>query len=324
MTIAGESAGGWCVFAHLVSDVPVCRRGIIQSCPVWTFRPVEEAQATFDRLVGSKGVSASASADDKLAALRSLSDDECETLLNGVYARPVWDPNWFVYQDEDLPFQDISQFPDWVQGVILGWTKDEMALWMHNFKGLSSPQMEKWIFNVSPDRSFAQELMDSYRVGEKYAQQDSLAGLLQMATDSVFGCLPVMVGATQSPPISIFRFDQADTFQQSRMRGYSYHSLDVVFLFRSLPVAGPNADRGFRTTADQMTEMCARFVYGQQPWGTFQQTNEMMIFDGQSSRLVKWPPTSEDARWKSFVSTKERMAWFGQLGRLLLAGKSDI
>lgn len=101
-----------------------------------------------------------ASAGDKLSALRSLTDAQLGTLFNGAYQRPSWDPNWFIYQqDLNIPLQNVKSFPSWVQGINFGWMKDEMALWTRDWIHLTPLKMEQWALDISPDPSFAAELV---------------------------------------------------------------------------------------------------------------------------------------------------------------------
>ena len=128
VTIAGESAGGWSVLAHLKSDVPVCARGMILSSPNLDFPKREEAQETFDELVASAGVAPDASAEEKLKALRSLDSDEVVKLMLPRLATPLYDDKWFVYQDGNKPIAGPAPFGPWVKGVVAGSTRDEAAL----------------------------------------------------------------------------------------------------------------------------------------------------------------------------------------------------
>lgn len=101
ITIAGESAGGFSVLAHLQSNEPVCKRGIIQSGPSWNLEKPQVAQAKFDTLTSRIGVPSSASGAEKVAALRALPAEKIVDLLDGqIMAAPNWDPNWF--SDEAL------------------------------------------------------------------------------------------------------------------------------------------------------------------------------------------------------------------------------
>ncbi|EED19745.1 carboxylesterase, putative [Talaromyces stipitatus ATCC 10500] len=325
VTIAGESAGGWCVLAHLLSNVPICKRGIIESTPIWTFPPLEDAQRTFDRMVASTGLPDSATGPEKLQALRALSDDEMGRLLNGVYSRPIWDPNWFVYQkDSSTPMERLDKFPSWVQGVMVGWTKDEMALWgCTQWTTMTPTDIITWIKDISPNPPFAEELMQVYHISEHQSQQSNFAALLKMSTELIYGCVPPLIGSHPTPKVWVFRFDQTDDFPQSAYRGYSYHSLDVAFVLCTPSVAGPEADSDYRQTSDRITEAWASFMCGESPgWGPFTETKDVMLFDGSRSRVIQW--CEKDAVWYTLATSEEREDWLRSIGRKLLSKKRDL
>ncbi|KAK6369473.1 hypothetical protein LTS17_009379 [Exophiala oligosperma] len=323
ITIAGESAGAFSSFAHGLSDIPVCKRIIIQSAPVWKFADPALAEETYQRLVSSTGIPTSASATERLAALRQLSDKQLEDLLGGSFARPVWDPNWFVHQDVITPFERVTKFSPWVEGVLVGWTRDEMALWSNQWHSLTSAEVEAWVRDVSPDPAFASELLKAYNVSRDNPAEISLDGLMRLSSDGAFGCLPIMLGRLTSPAISVFRFEQTDDNPQSSFKGRSYHSLDTAFVLRTPAVAGPEAEEKYRTTADAMAEDWAAFIYGSQPFEQFQKSGKVRLYNSHGNELVDWA-SDKTSLMHGFIDTEQRAEWFSEVGKQILSGKNEL
>ena len=298
VTIAGESAGGWSVLAHLRSDVPVCQRGFILSSPNLDFPRREEAQETFDELVAAAGVGSDALAGEKLAALRKLDSMEVVKLMGPRFATPNWDENWFVYQDGKKPIAGPAPFGPWVKAVITGSTRDEAAIF-----GLT--QWQKWTAQQFADRvssSFsdphlARELASAYCISTDANPKDCLAGFIAMASDSIFSGLPFTLAESSSPtcPVSVYRFDQADTFPHTPLKGYAYHALDNAFFCRLPAVAGPKAERETRETADRLSEVVLEFARGKQPWPGYHEEQRIFILVGMQTRTQR---VVERDRWR--------------------------
>jgi hypothetical protein len=282
------------------------------SCPVWDFPKPEESQAIFDRLVASTETSSSASPADKLAALRDLSEDQMEKLLNGSMATPAWDSKWFVNHDEDSSFENIKQFPEWIDGLTIGYTKDECALFGQDWLAWPVEHVRQAVASVVHDVDMAREILEVYNISDS---QNAVRGLFDFATDSLFAPFPVTLGAHELP-ISVYRFDQPDTFGLSPLNGYAYHALDCVFFSRLPAVAGPNAEKSMQATANAMSGAVSDLVYGEQPWEPFEKAGKVMLFNGEESGLVTFPSKK---RWSQFVSTKERAELFRAAGRTLLS-----
>jgi len=299
VTIAGESAGGWSVLAHLRSDVPVCQRGIILSSPNLDFPKPEEAQETFDELVASAGVATTASAEQKLEALRNLDADKVVKLMLPRLATPLWDEKWFVYQDGKRPVAGPAPFAPWVKGVVAGSTRDEAAIFgAVQWRTWTPQQFEDRVKSSFADPKVVQELVGAYGISSTASQEKCLAGFVAMATDSIFSGLPFVIAehsSDSSTPVSLYRFDQADTFAQSPLKGYAYHALDNPFFFRLPAVAGPNADPNTRETADRLSEAILDFTYGSQPWPAYHLKQNILIFNGKETRLEE---LTEKDRWR--------------------------
>lgn len=303
VTIAGESAGGLSVLAHLRSNVPVCQRGIIMSSPNLDYPQPEEVQANFDQLVTSTGTSLSASDEEKLAALRALTAEDIVRLMDGQFATPLYDKEWFTYQDVTKPTAGPAPIAPWVKGVIAGSTKDEAAIFGIGIGWLSWSfnQFEERVRFAVPDAALAAELMDAYGLGPTSSSETNFRAFLDIATDCNFSGLPFIVAEqpdSSNPPVSLYRFDQPDTFDGSPFKGFSYHSLDNAYFCRLPSVAGPKAEEATRATADKLSEAVLTFTYAAQPWETYLPDQRVMVFNGKDSGLTRSEPKN---RWRKIT-----------------------
>lgn len=289
------------------------------SATVLSFPTEDESQAIFDKLVSRAGLSpVTSSAQEKLAALRSLSDEQMTAWLDGaVLLRPSWDPEWFTSLSGVTPsrLDQVESFPEWVKGIVIGSTKDETA----NIRPFWQPHPVEAIVNavksVVPDQTMADELLQTYGLISSSSHEEVLDGLVHLTTESFFGLFPPQLGGQHAtPPISVYRFEQPDTFEQSSYRGKAYHCLDLPFLCRLPAVAGTGADAAMRSTSDAVTEAVAKFVHGQQPWESFHTSQSVMVFNGPDSEVKN----REEERWRRFFDNRDRSTTLVDTGRLLM------
>lgn len=283
---------------------------------VISYPTADEVQNNFDTLVASIGVPTSASDDEKLAALRKLTYEQMAELLNGcILLRPVWDSRWFAYQGEPTRLEQITHFPNWIEEVAIGWAKDETSLMQPLWKSGSTEQIQEIVKQSVPDDpQLAQEILEAYGMNNN-SPEAVLEGLMEMTAESFYGMFPPTVGEVRSPPISLFRLEQIDPFEQSIYKGYAYHCLDTVLLCRFPAVAGPQAPAELQKSADAMTKAFACFVCGERPLDPFHETGKVFIFNGSKTGFVGWP---KNERWRRFMSTDERAKRFIDAGRLVL------
>jgi carboxylesterase type B len=284
------------------------------SATVISFPTACESQEIFDKLVARAGISHEASAQEKLAALRSLTDEQMTAWLDGaVLIRPSWDPKWFSRLDGPSRLDQVKTLPDWVEGIVIGSTKDETA----NIRPFWQPFPSETILNavksVVPNQDMSDEVATAYGLTSS-SHEEVLSGLLDLTTESFFGLFPQALGELRAP-ISVYRFEQPDTFERSIYRYKAYHCLDLPFLFRMPAVASPDADAAMRSTADFLTDAIATFVNGEQPWDPFHTSHKMMVFRGRDSGLRQWP---DNERWRKFFTTPDQSSVLVDTGRLVM------
>ncbi|KFY95403.1 hypothetical protein V500_02795 [Pseudogymnoascus sp. VKM F-4518 (FW-2643)] len=318
VTIAGESAGAWSVLAHLRSNQALCQRGIMQSAPSWSMLGPEEAQAKFDRLVQRAGVPLTATASQKIAALRSASTEDL-IAWNGPLTSPIWDPKWFVgHALPEAPLDCVEPFPNWVQAIVTGTMRDEMSvfgfdkLWKTKVSVISSLRN---VLSLPSDHSFGSEVLEEYGVLEARSDTAAVQALTSLLADACFSSLPFNVASAcsnpNSPSLYIYRFDQSDEEEGSLLNGAAFHTLDNTYLCRYPAVAGYAAPRSCQTTADMFSQMVLRHTYGEPPWQEYSISHAQNVFDGAHTRLET---VSRDCqRWRKLLTSQDRMNRFARL-----------
>ncbi|KAL4820364.1 carboxylesterase [Aspergillus spinulosporus] len=280
VTIAGESAGAWSVLAHLRSDQPLCRRGLLQSAPSWSMMKPSEAQAKFDRLVQSAGISPTATAAEKIAALRSASPEDL-IAWNGPITFPNWDPKWFALISGTMR-DEMSFF-----GLEKGWsTKASVLTSLRNL--LSLPP---------GDPSFYSEVLAEYGIQDDSPDTVAVQAFGSILADACFSRVPFNLADaccrsnnSASPSLYIYRFDQHDEEES---------------------IAGPAAPISCQTTADLFSQMILRLSYGEAPWQEYGVAGARNVFDGSRTRLEIVDRGAQ--RWRKLLTTQDRVNRFARL-----------
>ncbi|EPE10351.1 para-nitrobenzyl esterase [Ophiostoma piceae UAMH 11346] len=320
VTISGESAGAWSVMAHIVSDVPVCQRGLILSMPLLEFRTADVSQDAFDGLVQRTGLSASATPEAKLAAVRTLSNNDMMAALGGKFATPNWDPAFFPDLAPGTPLDSIKSLSSWVKSVIIGSTKHEGVLFGIPYRQWAAKDIHVLLDRILPEPTLRSDVLSAYGFDPNAPLDDTLTRIYKLLTDSMFDPAPSLIGelSSDAQPVAVYRFDQTDTFPDHLYHNTSYHSLDNTFICRLPTVASSVAPPEMQKTADRMSEAVATFVYGSLPWEPFHKGKPMYVFDGSKSGLYSDPPFGEEHAWEKFRHSEQRWAFFKALGSTLI------
>ncbi|KAL4744928.1 hypothetical protein BDW72DRAFT_208619 [Aspergillus terricola var. indicus] len=321
VTIAGESAGAWSVLAHLRSDQPLCRRGILQSAPSWSMMKPSAAQAKFDQLVQSAGISPTATAAEKIAALRSASPEDL-IAWNGPLTSPNWDSKWFVgHASPEAPLDCAEPFPTWVQAVVSGTMRDELSvfgldkLWSTKASVLSSLRN---LLSLPGDPSFCSEVLAEYGIQDDSLDVVAVRAFGSILADACFSRVPFNLADacspsnnSASPSLYIYRFDQHDEEESSVLNGAAFHTLDNAYVSRYPAVAGPAAPISCQTTADLFSQMILRLSYGEAPWQAYGDLGAQNVFDGAHTRLETVDRGAQ--RWRKLLTNEDRVNRFARL-----------
>lgn len=319
LTGTGESAGAFSVISHLASDFPAFRHAFILSCPPPALQSAEQHQATFDRLVSSTGLSASAPAGDKIAALRSLSTEQIHSLLNGGIATPGWDENFFTNQSVQDAVSLRDGFPSWIKLAVVGHTRDEIALFANAWKKASREKLLQDLRELFPDPAFTEEVLKIYSVTDTSTQQELVDAYIRLVTDSSFSkaAYDICRQGNESP-LCVYSFDQEDLLGD--FKGFAYHSLDNPFLFLLPHISGAKAPSAWKVTAELFAKSLVDVAYGKEPWERYDVAERAMAFNGERTGLTK---DSNFKRWLPLISTAEREKMFANATQLLFRAMLD-
>lgn len=230
---------------------------------------------------------------------------EIVALMKRQFATPLWDAEWFVYQDGRKPTAGPAPFAPWVKGVVVGSTQEEAAVFgLTGWRTWKFSQFEDRVKSAFSDVELAAAIMKAYNITSASSEEEHLQGFLDIITDSIFSGLPFVVAESSikdtSPPVSIYKFVQPDSFSQSLLRGYAYHTLDNIFFFRLPSVAGPNAEPNARETANRFSGAVIDLTYGSQPWEIYHKKKNIMVFNGMESGLSEYPGVD---RWRQITES---------------------
>ncbi|KAL7904471.1 Carboxylesterase [Trichoderma velutinum] len=322
VTLSGESAGAWSVVAHMRSNYPGFQRAFVLSDAAIPLLTPEQSQENFDSLVSTTGLPKSAPAADKIAALRDLSQADFAKLLERGAQRPGWDDVWFTEPDLSSGLEDGRAFPNWLEALVIGSAKHECALWDPLWRRLNDAACvklaEQSVAGISSGGTILQEYgIKSNPAEDKSHDHKAIEGLVRLATDSLFGCIPYTIASRHSElPISMYRFDQTDDDPRSPAQGSAYHSMSNPFFFNFPTVSGPEAPEKARETSRGLITAAIALAYGEQPWEPFSKDRKMMVFGGDEPGLRDL--RSEDLRFLKFcASAEDYRAFTGAGGKLI-------
>ncbi|KAH7336097.1 Alpha/Beta hydrolase protein [Rhexocercosporidium sp. MPI-PUGE-AT-0058] len=264
ITLAGESAGAVCILAHLRSDVLICKRAIIMSPPRWPMQSLAKSQAIFDDVYKATSLREDQLGSDKLERIRNLTAEQLVALAPP-FLGFTWDPKWFAEADIGKPLDEMSAIPPWLDGLVIGSTKDEIAAWGLPSKGYTRHEQTNILNTIIPHSDFRREIIEEYDIST-LSDSSLLPSLIQIGTESLFTSLALDIAKSLRVPTSLYVFDHKDSFPESSLKGYAYHAFDNCFFARFPSVAGPDATLEMRATADLTTSWVSMFVHGEQPW----------------------------------------------------------
>lgn len=304
------------LLAHIHSDVPVFQRAFVLSAI--TYQPIDlsAAQEAFDRLVAKTGLSPEAPGRDKVDALRSLTPDQLKEALSGQIAPPIWDNEWFVDRDAPSALEDIQSFPSWLKGIVIGSTKEECTLFCSPTWTLTSLECVELVKSAFGGGDYADEVLSAYGITPQADGASAREAVVAICTDGSFGTVaPRLASAQTAVPVSLYSFQQRDTFAASTLKGRSYHSLGNAMFFHLPPVAASAPDADMRRTSDALCEAAITLAHGPQPWEPYLQRKRVMVFDGEATGTSI---QAKEPRWASLADTREKLARFKNGSREIL------
>ncbi|CAK7214693.1 hypothetical protein SEUCBS140593_002271 [Sporothrix eucalyptigena] len=309
VTVAGESAGAMSVHVLLRcrTTVPLFARAVVCSSPAMaaSLRPASKGQAHFDALVTAAGVSVTAPYQVKLAALRSYSADELLELhppaLAAELPTPFVDPAWLddgehgPLHDGVLPPADYwSRLPAWCTEIVVGTTKDELALFCATPEtaALSEDAVQNKLGSVVSSDPAAPNhaLLDAiWSTPALQAATTPFGRLVTFGTHLVFrGPAHAFAAAVhrQCPNhrVYLYSIDIVDPFPGT-LSGFAWHSFGNAILFYQ-PACQRDAE--LARTADLVSVAHIGLLHGQASavWEPFGVAGERISWNGSRTAMV--------------------------------------
>ncbi|KAJ5714356.1 uncharacterized protein N7483_011537 [Penicillium malachiteum] len=287
------------------------------------FSNPRKAQEKFNEYVFRCSLPLSTSAEAKIEALRHASVEQMVALLGHPAVSATYDESFFGSKYEGLTCEQMRTH-SWLGKLVVGWTKDEMALWSLVWRKLNTSQIIAKITSTVPDPDFAEEILSSYGFSEEMEDAAALQQMIQLGTDSLFTGPPLLTAKLSPGPVSVYRFDEIDMDPESKMKGYSPHGFDCNSFFRLPSAVGPTASTSARKTADAMADMVFDITYDQEPWLSMETTNDVPKFQPMVFRDGLSGPYPIDGldRVARLTSDQRRHDMFTEIGHLFVATSS--
>lgn len=282
VTLSGESAGAASVLFHIHGVQPLFSQALIQSAPILALRTLADGQASFDKLATAAGIPANASGAEKLAALRALSTDDILS-FHGEIVTPIEDSAWFAPYVSSESTDLWGQLPEWCSRVIVGYLKDEAALFFMPLFNSTGGELWDFVQSIAPGG----EIIFS-------DGKPSLEKLIAWVTEDAF-TRPAVQLASQADKNShnslyLYAINLVDPFP-GPLQSYAWHSLGVSLTFYQPP---GRVSPQIRATQENMSAAYVDFIYGLEPWEPLSVAKRQMCFNGEESELIA-VQTSEDA-----------------------------
>ncbi|KAE8154357.1 alpha/beta-hydrolase [Aspergillus avenaceus] len=263
ITLCGSSAGGSCVYAHLLdadthTEKPLFRRSYIQSAPMLTILPMSltEAEANWDKICQHWGIRLDSNSQQKLESLRCISTTdmlESSVELNLFMLPPIADNITMTDETVSFPCIDSHHGPKSSDfkpiEVMIGTTDVESAGYAHS--GVNLPKLQHGLAKTFPTAEAGVHIMAAYGLVEGADQSSLMAALDRFHSDIVFDLgiyrarrlLTAQRRAQFGNAASIrpYHVEFGSPFL-GRKRGRAHHGVDVIYMFDAFHGALADAD----------------------------------------------------------------------------------
>ncbi|KAH7061621.1 Alpha/Beta hydrolase protein [Paraphoma chrysanthemicola] len=276
ITTAGESAGGVSTTLLLCSEEPQMKRCFSTGGAILLFAPLplEAAEASYNKVIESLGLSAKSPEDRIHALLNGPHDDLWQKVPMNVPLSPVID-------GETVPghpdFATISSLEDsskfampgrkWCSSLMIGDSQLDanivayMGLDARN-PGIAQQFCDSVQKSLSSHPQAAEELLSAYGITPTTNDDDALLSILRFASEISFYA-PARAFAQGWPKrFYLYHFNEGIPWP-GRFQGEAGHILDVVYLFQNYNELLNDAQK---QVAKAYAEDFIKFVNGEDPW----------------------------------------------------------
>ncbi|BGP10310.1 hypothetical protein JCM10049v2_006193 [Rhodotorula toruloides] len=326
VTAFGQSAGAFLISHLLVSGKKLFKRAICQSGAAETMllRPVSQAYPAYTSILESIGVPSTASATERLSALRSAPAETLLSLHNAAHSFTslslALEPKveGAIWTEGTMKRFERGEWDPWVEEVILGTTEDEGTIFASAFQ-LTSPQaFDTYVSRFPP--SLQPKIKAKYTSHLPNGTYDSSSPIAltdmpgsQLLADQVF-LHPVMDQAAllaRKSKVWLYRL-RAPVEVIDRVAPVKlgvFHSADLPFVFNSRSLwehEGPDADDA--KTAAAVGERWMRFAIQGNPdsaWTPYKPDKPSWLAFDRAGKV-----SNEDLSW--FEKNKVELVFAGQ------------
>ncbi|CAD6587686.1 MAG: hypothetical protein CYPHOPRED_004022 [Cyphobasidiales sp. Tagirdzhanova-0007] len=289
VTLSGESAGAIACWWHMKGrSENLFRRAIIQSFPPppGGGQEIEDSQKRFDGIVAALGIPDDAPAFRKVAALQSLSAENLVSYWDGKISAPILDPLWLAASPSKhvkVGSQEyFSDFPPWIDDVIFGYNKDEVALWgASTWSGCTWEDVKGIIDTSGYTSSTQQAIYESKMYTEATSPVEALVNILTEGIWAIPSLSAAKVAAAGGKRLYFYIIEMPDPFP-TPLQGYAYHSFGLPLLFYQ---PGPRKDEELARTMEKMSEKYIQYLYDEEPWENFGLSERYMSWNGSKTGL---------------------------------------
>ncbi|KAH8819077.1 para-nitrobenzyl esterase [Xylogone sp. PMI_703] len=316
LTVSGESAGALSIWFHLQGKTPLFNQAIIQSSPYPALQSLEKAQVVFDKLVASVGIPATASAEQKLASLRSIPIGRLVHHIDvSAAATPTIDPNWFR-QTNAVPMYSPeywADLPSWCARVISGHTKDEAALF---FLPALANLTAEGLFEIIKNLDASRKLVDAISSSPPFKNALTPAHAIVAYGTSAMFARPIIgladASVKQRKRVWMYEIRVPDPYP-GPLHGFTWHSMGVPMMFNQPSCR--NFD-SLAQTAQRMSEVYINFFNGADPWEPYNVRRRKWIWNGKESGMSN--TGADDEIWNMIKGDIELERDFNRAGERLL------
>jgi carboxylesterase type B len=215
ITLAGESAGAFCIHAHtLMFPKGVIRRAILQSGHLWTSPPQPLARGK--ALVES--IRAKVHEMSPMHTLETLPADQLLLVLKVMNLKSVWN-------HEQPGLEDWEHRVPTVEAVLMGDCGHEASIFAHKMAHCSPGD----ILTAFEPLDLFQEVLSSYHI-EVDRPLAAITGALDIIADVRFSWSAHRAATAWKTRIAVIQyiFDEPNPWQPS---AGAHHAVDLLFLF---------------------------------------------------------------------------------------------
>ena len=281
VTLHGESAGGVCVYYHILGTEKLFKRAIVVSGGAETAvpSPLDPKQRGYDRLLATLNITSS-NPSERLAALRIAPVSAFISALSLSAAANGWaaynDPTFFAKPVTYGNAAELASKVSWVEEIMTGNCGFEGYFYYDLAKSRSPAALYG-----SLSQAFSQEkvakLLTAYGITIGMDQNTWWTKSMEFFGDFFLGETnhQLAIVASAKKPVYRYWFDVGNPFPGSIRYQVAHHAVDMYYAFQTLQFRFPSQrDVGIAT---QFARYLIGFANGKEPWKRFEVSGDQEV-----------------------------------------------